>query len=200
MIIKIAILIILFILGGFWRRLFGGWCNNIIIIKNRFFQHILGFLLSFIVFYNANIFAWYACLLFSVLIQALFWAPAHGACFDMGRTNDKDNPKMIERYKKTIGNRIVNWLLPNRYNYGFIYDFTTMFLRYTIPTLIFIGPMPKFVFVGLSIAPIYSFCWTFFEKEKDNIRLPNFISHATALAEFISGGLVYSSLFYFLYF
>lgn len=195
---NIVLGIAFFVIGGCWRRLFGGWLSDKPIISNRFFQHLIGFFILDSMFYYSGM-SWYFSLLYAIIIQGFFWSPGHGAFFDLGRNNDGKDPKMIKRYNKTLGNRIVDWMLPNRYNYRFFYDFLGMAFRYTLPCLLLCYHFPQMLFIGLSIAPIYSFCWTFFEKEKENIYLPLFISHATALAEFLCGGLLYSGLFFILY-
>lgn len=196
MFMKILIFIFLFIIGGLWRRLFGGWLSNIKIISNRFIQHLIGFIVLFLIMYLNKI-EWYFSIIYAISIQGLFWAPGHGMIFDIGRKEDYINQEDLERYKKTLGNNIVNIILSKNLRYGFLYDFLCMFFRYTIPTLIFIYHIPYFIVVGMLISPIYAFCHTLFEKEQ-NLKLFDFINYPTALAEFICGGLVYSSLFLFL--
>jgi len=197
--LNILLLIILFIIGGCWRRLFGGWLSDVEIIKERFVQHLIGGIILFCILYYTGIKEWGGCLalLYAIGIQGLFWAPGHGMWFDIGRTDPNTfTEKEIERYKKSLGYKVVEFLLPKRFRYSFFYDFLGMTLRYAIPSLIFLPILPQFIWIGLAVGPIYAFCWSLFEMDGTSIELRPFINYPTALAEFICGGLVYSGLYF----
>ena len=54
----------------------------------------------------------------------------------------------------------------------------------------------KYILVGLSISPVYAFCWTLNDRENWLFNNnPEWINSPTKLAEIICGALVYSSCY-----
>lgn len=194
--LKLVIFICLFVLGGIWRRGFGGMFHDVPVLNIRFVMHAIGFIFLFNIMYLSGL-AWEWSAVYSLWIQGIFWAPAHGMFFDCGRKKDITEVD-VKRYKNTIGNRLADLILPDRFMFGFLYDFVGLMFRYTLPLLVFCYHIPLLIIVGLLVSPVYAFCWTLFEKDGSLIKLPEPLMFPTGLAEFITGGLLYSLLFLFL--
>lgn len=182
--------VIIFLLGGIFRRLFGGWLSEVPIISIRFIQHLFGFAIGFYIFYpNFS-----RSLIIPIVIQGLFWAMGHGMCFDMGRMTD-NTQKDMERYKKTIGYHFTEWLTPSRIRQSFMYDFILMFFRYTIPTIPLMYFNPYYIIIGIIISPIYALCWYLYDNHNKYMPHNSFIGCSTNLAEFVCGGFVYTIIY-----
>lgn len=137
---------------GIWRRAFGssGW--DLPIIKNRFIQHLLGFLACFIVLvvYGYNIVQCIAC---AVILQGLYWARAVGPAIDAGT----EIPQ-IERYEKEFWDKWCKFLVKEENQYGQFYDFLWMFFRYEIYAILIsvILLNPLFLLSGFMVALSYT--------------------------------------------
>lgn len=141
---------------GFWRRWFGGLLNDKPILKNRFLQHVFGFLGCFgILFYNGlNI---WLSLLSALVLQGLYWARSHGCCFDFGHGQPPD----IKRYDQLWYWKYVKKIIPEDELYGFWCDYILMTVRYTIPSILFAitSLHPSCMFMGIVLSTVYAFCW-----------------------------------------
>lgn len=144
------------VFGGFWRRIFGGWLENIPIINKRAVQHgvaVLFLLPAFLWFGMPAGWAVYAI----IVIQGLFWARGHGAYFDSGRgeVNHYDEvwyDKYVWAFVQWLGDKLNR----NFGQYGKMHDFCGMVVRYTLPTLCLLPVMVLcyMSFWGLSLGII----------------------------------------------
>lgn len=139
---------------GSWRDSFGksGW--NLPIYKNRFVQHVVAFLMtSALCFFDKGM-AWYWCLWVALWIQ-IEWALSHGPCYDLGN-GGKPDEKMIKRYEKMVGYKLLCKIFPQDKWYTTGFDFCLLAIRYTYP-LIPICPFfnPTFLCLGLLISALY---------------------------------------------
>ena len=138
-----------------WRDSFGkdGW--GLPVYKNRFVQHALAFLMTFLLcfFVRGNI--WFVSLWIAFWIQ-IEWALGHGCCYDLGR-GGKPDKKMIQRYEKMIGCKLLYKIFPEDEWYGFGFDFCLLAIRYTIPLLPICAYFnPVFLSLGLVITGLYA--------------------------------------------
>lgn len=216
---KIFYSIISGIFGGLFRRWFGGWFEgeyykeklpswlyNLLI--NRGTQTISLILLFFCCFMINNswmltpfsslliglgIPAFVIALIMAIIFQIQYYSRGHGPGFDISR-GGKPDAATIERYKKVWYNKICEWLIPEQYWYGFLYDYLWMTLRYVYGTIFLIPFLWSFeiMWLGLISSSIYALCWTIFEKDKWLIeKMPQqMVSNATQLAEVILGYVV----------
>ena len=166
--------------AGF-RRCFGndGW--NLPIIKYRVVQHIIGFLGASIALWLCG-YHWIQIIACAGVLQGLYWAPGHGASFDLSRGGYPDE-KMIKRYKKAFWNKWCEWLVPESAWYGFGYDFLWLAFRYELPALLLaiISRSYPVAFSGVFVALAYAIGWALF----DNGKLKRL--SGTELAEYASG-------------
>ena len=142
------------ILMGLWRDSFGkgGW--DLPIYKNRFVQHVLAFTMTFLLCTFVKAEAWWVSLWIATWIQ-IEWALGHGPCYDLGRAGKPDK-KMIERYEKMVGCKLLYKLFPKEEWYGTGFDFCLLAIRYTYPLLpICVYFNPVFLMLGLVIAGMY---------------------------------------------
>ena len=77
---------------GCWRRWFGGGFDRL--PNNRFLQHIIGFTGACVALWFCG-YNWIQIVLAGLVLQGLFWAPGHGAAFDLSR-GGKPDEKMIK--------------------------------------------------------------------------------------------------------
>ena len=139
---------------AFWRKGFGcdGW--GLPILKNRFVLHILGFLATFSLCMFSKGFNWYASVWVAIWVQ-IFWALGHGPCYDCG-TAGKPDAKMIKRYEKMVGYKLVCKIFPEDQWYTFGFDFILLAIRYTYPILpICFLFNPALLTIGLVISALY---------------------------------------------
>lgn len=180
------------ILGGFARRIYGGWLEAYKIIKNRGVQTIIMMSL-FLAIYLPK-YKWYVALIITAWLQFQFWSRQHGVCFDIGRGEQPD----IERYNKYWWHYPVDYIFKllkaEDKKYGFLYDFSYMTFRYTCPMIPMMILDWRYILIGLSISPIYAFCWTLYERENWLFK-SKFCGNATNLAEIISGAIVYGGCY-----
>lgn len=143
------------ILMGAWRDSFGknGW--DLPIYHNRVVQHIVAFCMTFLLCLFVKALDWYWGLWISTWIQ-IEWALGHGACFDLGK-GGKPDEKMLKRYEKMVGYKLLCKIFPEKEWYGFGFDFILLSIRYTyplIPICLFFNPV--FMTLGLGIAGLYA--------------------------------------------
>lgn len=165
-----------------WRRLFGGWMENIPVISNRSFQHVANCTYMFFLFQSLKFETWE--IVYSiVVIEGLFWSIGHGCCYDCGRHGTPDE-RMIGRYKKLWWCwRPCAFLFPEKYWYGNDFDLVYMTIRYTVPTLFLIPVFGVYiVFMGSTIPIIYNTFWILWEK--------GYVKKSTQYAEVVSGFMV----------
>ena len=162
------------VLESLWRRLFGGGWKYLSILSNRFVQHILNVILFLlpVAFYHLHFEStkqnWIIAIWFTFWIEVRYWTQKHGACFDEGRGGDP-TPEQIARYESMWYNRFILTPLYNLCGfkkYLFSYDFLSMELRYVLP-LLWVVPLYGWhiLWLGVSVSPIYAFCWTFYDLE-----------------------------------
>lgn len=180
------------ILGGFARRIYGGWLESYKIIRSRGVQTVLMIGL-FLAIYLPN-YHWFIAIVVSCWLQFQFWSRQHGVCFDIGRGEQPD----IERYNKYWWHYPVDYIFKllkaDDKKYGFLYDFSYMTFRYTCPMIPMMILDWRYILIGLSISPIYAFCWTLYERENWLFKT-KFCSNATNLAEILSGAIVYGGCY-----
>lgn len=164
------------IFEGIWRRWFGGWLNNIIILKNRFIQHIVGFSACFCLFYfkeNSLL----KSVIIALILQALYWARSHGCCFDFGHDVFPD----VKRYDQLWYWKYVRLIIPESEWYTFTGDYILMTVRYTIPSILLALATWSFpiLFAGIVLSSIYALMWKFYDW--------NYTDIPTEYAEFMGG-------------
>lgn len=139
---------------GAWRDSFGknGW--DLPIYHYRVVQHIVAFAMTFLLCFFDKGLAWYWGLWIAAWIQ-VEWALGHGPCYDLGK-GGKPDAKMLKRYKKMVGYRLLCKLFPENLWYGTGFDFCLLTIRYTyplIPICFFFNPV--FLTLGLIISGLY---------------------------------------------
>lgn len=175
-------------LMAFWRRWFGGATKNIAdennishsnffikLLDNRGTQYIVGIILFFILFmcgeqnnifttFNINLPLWLFSLVSlynSIMLYALFWSKGHGPMLDVGG-NNKPSQDTINRYNKMWFTKYLDRFF-DKYRpeakYGVFYDWISMTIRYTYPT-IFIAPFSNWSI--LLLGPIAGFIYATF--------------------------------------
>lgn len=140
---------------GFWRDSFGksGW--DLPVYKYRIFQHVVAFFATFMLCFISKALDWYWALWIATWIQ-IEWAIGHGPCFDVG-TSGKPDKKLINRYEKMVGYKLLCKIFPENEWYDFGFDFILLAIRYTyplIPICVFFNPV--FLTLGLGIAGLYA--------------------------------------------
>jgi hypothetical protein len=181
------------ILGAFARRIYGGWLEAYKIIKNRGVQTVLMMSL-FLTIYLPR-YKWYIAIIITAWLQFQFWSRGHGCAFDLGRGGVPDET-LIKRYNERWYHIPCDWL-SNKFGfkqYGKIYDFVYMTLRYTCPMIPMMLFDWKHILIGLSISVIYALCWRYYESKYWRYDT-NFCGNATNLAEIISGAVVYGGCY-----
>lgn len=168
------------IFEGFWRRWFGGGFEDKL-GDNRFVQHIIGFIVGFIVLLS-NYYGFIQSLLAMFAFQGLYWAIGHGPAFDMSRDGYPDD-EMIKRYKKYFWNKWCEFLVPKDSWYGFGYDFLWMLFRYELPAILISIILGNYWFLtaGFVTTLIYAICWSLSDREELKRLGP------TSLAEILTG-------------
>ena len=139
---------------GAWRDSFGknGW--DLPIYKNRFVQHIVAFLATAGICLIKDL-SWYWCLWVALWIQ-IEWALGHGPCYDLGK-GGKPDKKMIQRYEKMLGCKLLYKVFPENQWYGPEFDFCLLAIRYTYPLIpICFLFNPVFMTLGLVITSLYA--------------------------------------------
>ena len=152
---------------SFWRDSFGknGW--DLPIYKNRFVQHVLAFAMTFLLCLFTKGLDWYWGLWIALWVQ-IEWALGHGPCYDCG-TGGKPDAKMLKRYEKMVGYKLLCKIFPEDQWYTFGFDFILLAIRYTyplIPICFFFNPV--FLTLGLVISGLYGmyrYC-EFFRKHR----------------------------------
>ena len=142
------------VLMALWRDSFGksGW--DLPIYKNRFVQHVVAFLMTFGVCWYKSM-SWWWCLWVALWIQ-IEWALGHGPCYDCG-TGGKPDAKMLKRYEKMVGYKLLCKIFPEDLWYSFGFDFLLLAIRYTYPLIpICFLFNPVFMTLGLLISALYA--------------------------------------------
>jgi len=142
------------IISALWRDCFGkdGW--GLPIIKYRVVQHIFLFIVSFALLIcrgtTLALSAWIA------LGIQVWWSLGHGPAYDIG-TAGKPDAKMLKRYKKMVGYKLLCKLFPEDKWYSFGFDFALLAIRYTYPLVLICWWFnPVFLTLGLVVASLYA--------------------------------------------
>lgn len=140
---------------AFFRDMFGKNGYEIPVLKNRFVQHCLGFCATFALCFFIKSIQWWWCLWIAVWVQ-IYWALGHGACYDLG-TNGKPDAKMVKRYEKMVGYKLVCKIFPKEDWYNFGFDFILLSIRYTYPLIpICFWFNPCLLTLGIIISGLYA--------------------------------------------
>lgn len=140
---------------AFWRDSFGKNGYHLPVYQNRMVQHIVAFLATFLLCMFDKGFSWYLCAWIALWVQ-IEWALAHGPCYDCGK-GGKPDAKMLKRYEKMVGYKLLCKVFPEDQWYSFGFDFILLAIRYTYPLLpicLFFNPV--FLSVGLIISGLYA--------------------------------------------
>lgn len=182
------------ILGATARRIFGGACENIPILKNRGVQTTFMILLFLSIYLPATQ-NWLLSIIITAWLQFQFWSRGHGACFDIGRGGYPTEDTII-RYRERWYHIPCDWLAEKRFfsYYGKGYDFCYMTLRYTCPMIPMMIFDWKYILIGLSVRTIYAICWEWYESSVWKFK-KTWCKNATELAEIISGAVVYGGCY-----
>lgn len=182
------------ILGGIARRIYGGWLEAYKIIRSRGVQTVLMIGL-FLAIYIPR-YKWYISLVIACWLQFQFWSRFHGGVFDEGR--GQKTQETIDRCNKYWWHYPVDYIFKllkaEDKKYGFLYDYIYMTFRYTCPMIPMMILDWRYILIGLSISPIYAFCWTLYERENWLFK-SKFCGNATNLAEILSGAIVYGGCY-----
>lgn len=139
---------------GAWRDAFGKNGYDLPIIKYRAVQHIILFIVSLVFLLICRGTALPVALWISAWIL-VFWALGHGCCYDIG-TGGKPDAKMLKRYEKMVGYKLLCKIFPEDQWYSWIFDFCLLAIRYTYPLLpIFFWFNPVLLTLGLVISGAY---------------------------------------------
>lgn len=188
--------VVYFIFGAFARRWFGGMFpdEKYKILGNRALQTgvMIGLFLSI---YITDYYDWKNIALaiaISCWLQFQFWSRGHGCCYDQGR-GGQPSAETIKRYNERWYHKPCDWLADKFgfEQYGKLYDFCYMTLRYTCPMIPMMYFDWRYILVGLAVAPIYAFCWCWYESEEWLFEKQEWCDKATELAELLCGGMVY---------
>lgn len=191
--------LIYFLLGGFLRRWYGGLFpdDKYKVLGNRALQTsvMIGVMLGIFVDDWQSWRDWLVSGVVALWLQFQFWSRGHGCAYDLSRGGYPDE-KTIKRYNERWYHIPCDWMAEKRFFsfYGRGYDFTYMLLRYTCPMLPMILFDWKYILIGLSVAPIYAFCWQWSESDVWIFKLKG-LSTATNLAEVICGGVFYAGCY-----
>lgn len=139
---------------AWWRDCFGKDGYHLPVLHNRVFQHILAAFATFSLCYWCNNFKWYWAIWIAVWVQ-VEWALGHGPCFDVGK-GGKPDEKMLKRYEKMVGYKLLCKILPESQWYSPCFDFMLLAIRYTYPLLSIIFLFnPVLITLGLLISGLY---------------------------------------------
>ena len=138
-----------------WRDAFGKNGYYIPVIKIRFVQHVIAFIMTFLLCYFDKGLKWWWCIWIATWLQ-IWWSLGHGACYDCG-THGKPDEAMIKRYEKMFGYKLVCKIFDESDWYGFGFDFVLLTIRYTYP-LVFVcfWFSPVLFTLGLVVSGLYA--------------------------------------------
>ena len=140
---------------GFWRDLFGKDGYNLPVLKNRFVEHIIAFIATFCLCFFVKDIKWWWSAWIAVWVQ-IEWSLGHGACYDVG-THGKPDEKMIKRYEKMVGYKLLCKIFPKDEWYSFGFDFILLAIRYTYPLIpIVFWFNPVLLTLGLIVSGLYA--------------------------------------------
>ena len=185
-----------FIIGGCLRRVFGGALEDHKILGNRGVQTVamIGAFLSIYVTDVTDWKNWLVAIAVSCWLQFQFWSRFHGGVFDLG-SDTKPTQETIDRCNSYWWHIPCDWIFAklgvSDYRYGFMYDYLYMTFRYTCPMIPMMFFGWRYILIGLSIAPIYTLCWDFYNKEPWLRPQWEVLNSPTKWAEVICGGLVF---------
>jgi len=173
----------------FWRRLFGGWLEDIPIISSRIFQHVTNCLvLGGLLFLSGLV--WWKILASLVIIEGFYWGKGHGCMFDLGH-HGKPDETMVKRYKKQWGYNTLCKIFPESLWYGYWFDTTLMYIRYTLPSLSLIPFFGWEIGVSGLLGVVYGYQLGWWLQDKGflflNNRLKGLCSCATNFGEMVCG-------------
>ena len=165
-VIKMTILNFIFrifsgFLGGFWRRLFGGYDSKFDFLESRGVQLALCVVPLFFYEWLFKHETWYISIVISVLVY-IFWCKGHWYYFQCGTESDAYIDEQMAKGRKPA----MNWLVaPINKWLGFEprskqYCFVGLFLRYflwSLPVGYFVGW--QFIVCGFAIPFIYNACF-----------------------------------------
>ena len=138
-----------------YRDAFGKNGYNLPILKNRFVQHVLGFLATLSLCVLTKGIVWYWAVWIAVWVQ-IYWAIGHGFAYDLS-THGEPDEEMLKRYKKAVGYKFVCKFFDEKDWYTFGFDFILLTIRYTyplIPIVYWFGPV--LLSLGLVISGLYA--------------------------------------------
>lgn len=186
---------IYFILGAFARRWYGGLFTdlNIKFLTSRGLQSVfmIGLFMSIYVTNPQSWQNWVIAAVVSSWLQFQFWSRAHGCVMDSGRGTSPDILRYNERWYHYPCDWVFKKLGVSDYRYGFLYDLMYMSLRYACPMIPMMIFDWRYILIGLSVAPVYAFCWTLWEKEPWARFNQKWLDNPTKWAEIIVGGIVF---------
>ena len=164
---------------GLWRRVFGGWAEDIPVLKIRAVQHAIGFVGACVALWVCGC-HWIQIIACAAVLQGLFWARGHGEFFDYGHSKKPD----ISRYESVWWWKYVKKYIPENMLYGYACDFVCMNVRYTLPAVIMglILLNIPLMFAGLVLCGVYAFMWACYDL--------GWTTTPTKIAEALSGFLV----------
>lgn len=164
--------------------------------QSRAVQTIFMMLLFVVCFFDKS-YSWQGWIMVAVVtcwLQFQYWSRGHGAHIDMGR-DKHPTPETIKRYNERWYHIPCDWLLP-KHKYGFLYDFIYTLLRYGCPMMPMMFFDWRYLLVGLSIAPIYSFADTLEEYEPWVFEKKSWWwRRGWSLAEGLSGAVTYEACY-----
>lgn len=155
------------VFSAIFRDSFGKDGYDLPIYKNRMVQHVLAICVTFVLCYFSKGLNWYSSLWVACWLQ-VYWALAHGPCYDCG-TGGKPDAKTIKRYEKMVGYKLLCKIFPEDQWYTFGFDFILLAIRYTYPLLpICLMFNPVLLTLGMVISALYGmyrYC-EFFRKHR----------------------------------
>lgn len=172
------------------RRWFGGWLEPYPVLRSRGVQTavMICAMLPWFIKPGCNLSCLFIAIALVCWLQFVEISSGHGMVFDVSRGGEPQDDKSRQRYQGMWGYTYMLKIVPEQYHFGFLFDFSLLLIRYTLPMLPLAFFSWGYVLIGLSVAPIYAFCWTLFERDAWIIqKLPSFMRWPTQLAEFMWG-------------
>lgn len=192
------ITLLYFLLGSFLRRWFGGMLNDIKVLGNRGLQTAC-MLLTFLSIYLTDYHdwkSWVIAISISCWLQFEEISRGHGACFDIGRWDIDDS--LVKRYNNRWYHIPCDYCVKKGYfaQYGVVYDFMYMTLRYTTPMIPMAFFDSRYLILGFGVSCIYALCWELYEWKPNVFKKVWFISGPTQLAECLWGGWFFAGCYW----
>ena len=206
--------LILFSIAGGLARVWYGADDLPAFWQNRGVQTFFMMFL-FMLIYFPRPFNWVGLIIAIILtcwLQFQYWSRGHGICVDMSR-GGKPNSEALKRYEDRWYHLICDGLFdkifkqPNA-KYGFLYDWIYTSLRYGCPMLMVSIILQilhwfelaqanwNYIWIGLSVAPIYAISLDLEEKESWVFVKKNWWwRRSWSLAEILSGAITYGGCY-----